>query len=569
MVGMCRMNGFVMMRGSRLLACTLLAFALGGPATGSEHAAPTSLEAQSGAHVTGDSASAHRDEQPGLPLGFGAEFEQRLSAVTKLSIAERSDRQALTEFYAERQNEPVWTSRTSYTPAAEAVRAEIARANDWGLDASAFRIPALAAGRELTRTERAEAEIALSLAVLQYARYARGGRTDPLALSRNLDRQPPLLEPRKVIEAAVGTGAPDAHLRSLHPQDPQFERLRRLYVAARQTNPGEDDIAPGKSKGAKKRENSHSRVTREKLLVNMEQWRWMPEDLGRLYVWVNIPEYMVRVMKDGREIHSERVVVGRPSTATPIFSKQMKYIVFQPRWNVPDSIKTNELLPGLAAGDYSVLSRQGLRVSLRGRDIHPGSVDWSRVDVRKYYFYQPPGGGNALGQVKFLFPNKHDVYLHDTPNRGLFGSQARAFSHGCIRVRQPLKLAEVLLGEDQGYTPDRVKMTVQRGPQDNQINLQGNIPVHLTYFTVWVDDDGSAHTFPDVYSHEHRIAYGLAGKLHLIKREPESAPQTVVRSARRSWRETNERGTRSYDNVGGSTGGRGADPNWMRGVFRN
>jgi murein L,D-transpeptidase YcbB/YkuD len=207
---------------------------------------------------------------------------------------------------------------------------------------------------------------------------------------------------------------------------------------------------------------------------------------------------------------------------------------------------------------------------LRGRDIHPGSIDWSRVDVRKYYFYQPPGGSNALGQVKFLFPNKHDVYLHDTPNKGLFGSQVRAFSHGCIRVRQPLKLAEALLREDQGWTSDRVTMTVRHGPQDNQINLQGSIPVHLTYFTVLVDDDGRVRTFPDVYKHEHRIAYGLAGKPHLIKREPESSPQKVqARRSPRSWiasPESAERPSRSTDVLGGSSG---ADLEWARRVFRD
>ena len=541
MVGMGRMIGFVRQLGSRLLACALLAYSLGGPATGSEQAPPTSSAAQSEAQVTGGSASAHQDEQPGLQLGLGAEFVHRLFAMNKLSIAERADLEALKQFYAERQNEPVWTTGTGYTSTAEAVRAEIARANDWGLDASAFRIQPLAGGQELTPTERADAEIAVSRAVLQYARYARGGRTDPLALSRNLDRQPPVLEPRKAIDAAVASDAPDAYLRSLHPQHPQFERLRRLYVAARHTEARDDEGPPSKGRRDKKATRADAGLTPDKLLVNMEQWRWMPGDMGRFYVWVNVPEYMMRVIKDGREVHSERVVVGRPSTATPIFSKQMKYIIFHPRWNVPDSIKTNELLPGLAAGDYGVLSRQRLRVSLRGRDIHPGSVDWGRVDVRKYYFYQPPGGGNALGQVKFLFPNKHDVYLHDTPNRKLFGAQIRAFSHGCIRVRQPLKLAEVLLREDQGWTPDRVIMTVRHGSQDNQINLQASIPVHLTYFTVLVDDDGGVRTFPDVYKHEHRIAYGLAGKLHLIKREPESAPQTVVRSARRSWTKSNER----------------------------
>jgi L,D-transpeptidase YcbB len=279
---------------------------------------------------------------------------------------------------------------------------------------------------------------------------------------------------------------------------------------------------------------------------------------------VNIPEYIVRVIKDGREIHSERVIVGATTTPTPILSDEMEHLIFHPRWNVPDSIKVNELLPNLEVGDYRVLFRQNLRVALDGRDIDARSVDWSRTDIRKYYFYQPPGSNNALGLVKFLFPNKHDVYLHDTPNKNLFNSQVRAISHGCIRVRHPMKLAELLLAEDQGWEGSRVAMTVQKGPQDNQINVS-NIPVHLTYFTAWVDDDGRARTFPDVYDHEHRIAYALAGKSHRIRREPEPTPVVHVRRTAPS---TESRASKNEE----APRGRGFDtndrPDWMNRVFQ-
>jgi hypothetical protein len=168
--------------------------------------------------------------------------------------------------------------------------------------------------------------------------------------------------------------------------------------------------------------------------------------------------------------------------------------------------------------------------------------------------------------VKFLFPNKHDVYLHDTPSKSLFNSQVRAISHGCIRVRHPLKLAEVLLAEDQGWDGSRVAMTVQKGPQDNQVNVS-NIPVHLSYFTAWVDDDGSVRTFPDVYDHEHRIAYALAGESHRIRREPEPTP--VVRRTRPSkMSSTESRASKSEE----APRGRGLDasgkPDWMKQVFQ-
>jgi L,D-transpeptidase YcbB len=493
------------------------------------------------------------------PPGFAVEFAQRLTIDGRLRVAEKADRAALQQFYAERRSEPVWVTPTGFTPAAKAVLAEIGRADAWGLDAAAFRLPALAQG-ELTRDQRAEAEIALGLAILEYARHARGGRANPLSLSRNLDRQPQLLDPRSVIEAAAATDAPDAYLRALHPQHPQFERLRQAYLALKRSDaPPVEQVVQAKGKGKSK--HKHAAVKAQAgpnlrtLLVNMEQWRWMPEDLGSFYVWVNIPEYTIRVVKDERVIHTERVVVGRASTQTPVFSHQMEQVIFHPYWGVPDSIKTNELLPSLARGNIGVLERQNLKVSYRGRDINPASVDWTKADMRKFHVYQPPSANNALGIVKFRFPNKHDVYMHDTPSKSLFNASTRAFSHGCMRVRDPLKLAELVLAEDRGWTAGRVTAAVQRGPKDNQINLTTKVPVHMTYFTAWVDDDGKLRIFGDVYGHENRIAMGVAGKTHLIKQEkPSKAPpkRTRERVAPEQTAWTSSRITKG----------------WMRGVFQ-
>ena len=493
------------------------------------------------------------------PPGFAVEFAQRLATDGRLRVAEKADRAALQQFYAERRNEPVWVTPTGFSAAAMAVLAEIGRADAWGLDAAAFRLPVLAQGGELTREQRADAEIALGLAILEYARHARGGRANPLSLSRNLDRQPQLLDPRSVIEAAASTDAPDAYLRALHPQHPQFERLRQAYLALKRSGaPLVEPVVQTKGKSKKKRVAAKAQAgpNLRTLLVNMEQWRWMPEDLGSFYVWVNIPEYAIRVVKDDRVIHSERVVVGRASTQTPVFSHRMEQVIFHPYWGVPDSIKTNELLPSLARGNIGVLERQNLRVSYRGRDINPATVDWTKADMRKFHVYQPPSANNALGIVKFRFPNKHDVYMHDTPSKSLFNASTRAFSHGCMRVRDPLKLAELVLAEDRGWTAGRVTAAVQRGPKDNQINLTTKVPVHMTYFTAWVDDDGKLRTFGDVYGHENRIALGVAGKAHLIKQErPSKAPpprRTRERVAPEQTASTSSRITKG----------------WMRGVFQ-
>ncbi|MGI9408320.1 MAG: L,D-transpeptidase family protein, partial [Hyphomicrobiaceae bacterium] len=219
----------------------------------------------------------------------------------------------------------------------------------------------------------------------------------------------------------------------------------------------------------------------KRILVNMERWRWMPQDLGNYYVWANVPDYKFYVMKNGRVIHSERIIVGKYRNQTATFSDEMEEIVFNPRWNVPRSIKENELLPGLLRSP-NALARQGLRVRYRGREIDPVSVDWAVADMRRFHIYQPPGPRNALGRVKFLFPNKHAIYMHDTPSKRLFKRSTRTFSHGCVRVRNPMRLAEVLLAHDQGMSPATIRRFVRRGARDS-VFLKRKIPVHITYFT--------------------------------------------------------------------------------------
>jgi L,D-transpeptidase YcbB len=548
---------------SRLLALTFLSFLVGGAVSASGQG---KLPEGSGPTIPA-SPLGFPPPLPPEPLaaeltrpasGFAAEFAQRLSTDGRLPAAEKADRMALRQFYEEVLNEPVWITPTGFSAAARAVRAEIGRAEEWGLDAAQFHLPDLAQGAELTREQRADAEIALSLAVLAYARHARGGRVDPLSLSRNLDRKPQLLDPRHVIEAAAFADGPDAYLRALHPQHPQFERLRQYYLALRRGEHVQTEQAvqtPSGKSSKKKRAVAKAPAgpSERTLLANMEQWRWMPRDLGEFYVWVNIPEYTVRVVKAGRIVHSERVIVGRAKTPTPVFSHQMEQVIFHPYWGVPESIKKNELLPSLARGNIDILARQNLRVSYRGRDIDPSTVDWTRADMRKFHVYQPPSSGNALGIVKFRFPNKHDVYMHDTPSKSLFNASARAFSHGCMRVRDPLKLAELVLAEDRGWTASRVMAAVQRGPKDNQINLTTKVPVHMTYFTAWVGDDGKLRTYGDLYGHENRIALGVAGKTQMIAREQRPSPVAKQRPVRREQ-------TASVNSR--------ASKGWIRGIFQ-
>jgi L,D-transpeptidase YcbB len=257
----------------------------------------------------------------------------------------------------------------------------------------------------------------------------------------------------------------------------------------------------------------------QQILVNMERWRWLPNDMSAYYVTVNIPEFMVRVVEDDKVVHSARIVAGKPDKQTPIFSNEMQEIVFNPYWNVPNSIKMQEIAPYLQQGggffgggwDTSVLARHGLRIrGASGRDIDPDSIDWGTADIRNYELYQPPGPDNVLGTVKFLFPNKHDVYMHDTTQKNLFAQSVRAESHGCMRVQNPQELALILLHHDQGWTQANIDQALYG--EDNHVQLKTKIPVYITYFTVKVNDDGSVSTFNDIYGHDARMIAALSGK---------------------------------------------------------
>ncbi len=249
----------------------------------------------------------------------------------------------------------------------------------------------------------------------------------------------------------------------------------------------------------------------EKLIASMEQWRWMPNDMGEFYVWANIPEFTLRIFKKGQMVHTERVITGLPDKQTPVFSEVMTSIAFRPRWNVPDSIKVLELQPSLARGG-TYFSRQGLRVSKNGRDVDPDSIDWGYADIRSYDVYQPPGASNVLGELKFNFRNKHLVYMHDTNARQLFDETSRTFSHGCVRVRNPRRMAEILLGEDKDWDAAKVEDLILNGPPNNEVPIEHKIDVHITYFTAWVDDNGELQTARDVYGHEKRVTQALAGQ---------------------------------------------------------
>jgi murein L,D-transpeptidase YcbB/YkuD len=507
-----------------------------------------------------------------------AAIQEQLSAkFTNASEPRKTEQGALVEYYSVAENRLLWVDENGLNDRAKLVIEEIGKADEYGLRASDYALPK---ETESVDTKLlADSEIKISFAVLGYARDARGGRITPQRVSPNLDPVLALPNPMEVIESISFRSDPAAYLRSFQPDQPQFEALRKALIAARGGNPdpdvvqipdgptlklGVDDeqvalvrkrldipvedggketmfdasvhaavqrfqeshgalpdgmVGPGARRmlNGQQQQQSASPAKARLILMNMERWRWLPHGLGDFYVTVNIPEFMLRVMDEGKPAFTTRVVVGKTNTPTPIFSNEMQTIVFGPYWNMPNSIKTEEIRPyireeggwfGGGGWNTAVLERHNLRINIGGREVDPSRIDWNRIDIRSLNIYQPPGPGNVLGNVKFLFPNKHDVYMHDTTQKSLFAKTVRAESHGCMRVQNPDQFALTLLKRDQGWSAARVASSIQNG-YDQQIPLRQKIPVYVTYFTLWVNNDGTISTFGDLYGHDSRMAAAL------------------------------------------------------------
>lgn len=448
--------------------------------------------------------------------------------------AASDDLAALQAFYAERSGPPLWITGMGFSARAQAVIGELQNADEWGLSSEAFDLPP--AGHLPATTEaQATDEIKLSLAILKYARAARGGRVTPSRISVLFDQKLDLRNPKTVMIEIAASAAPDAYLRSLQPKQEQFERLRQALIKAR---------AAAEARGRKPGTDPGI----QRLIINMERWRWMPAELGSYYVWNNVPAFTTRVIKNGKSIYVEKVIVGQLKYATPIFSSPMRSIVFNPEWVVPETIKLEDLQPRLRqAGffgerDISILRAHKLSVSYQGRPVDAEKIDWGRANILQYTFTQPPGPENVLGALKFNFPNKHAVYMHDTVQPELFAETVRTLSHGCIRVHQPDRLAALLLAEDKGWSPQQVKTMLASG-KNSVVSLSRPVPVHLTYFTTVVDDQGKVQTFADVYGLDSKLGAALLGKA--VKLQAAPTVEATAQGGRRkenAWRAATQTG---------------------------
>ncbi len=408
----------------------------------------------------------------------------------------------------------------------------------------------------------ARLDIDLTAAALRYARDASGGQFDPNRLSRYHDVKPGWVPASQAMKVLAWSPFPADYLKSLHPNHPAYAAMKTALAEARGAAPvtvsviedgpvvkkgGNDERIPSvrqrleelgyvaamaedgdptlldaelsvqlrlfqKTSGIKVSgalgpqtvtalNTSRAAVHADILVDNMERLRWLPRDLGNRYVFVNQPAFEAKVVENGRTIWESRVIVGRPTTQTYLFHDEMEYVVFNPSWGVPQSIIRKDYLPKLRR-DPGYLDRMGFKVvNQNGKVVPSRSINWASYGSRiPFGVHQPPGEDNALGEVKFLFPNSHDIYMHDTPNRELFDRDERAFSHGCVRVQNPRDFAAVVLG----WSPEEVDAHLGT-PKTETITLKTKLPVHVTYFTAWPDADGRIRYFKDIYGRDATI----------------------------------------------------------------
>ena len=494
-------------------------------------------------------------------------------------ITRKDDRSGVEQFYSARNYKPLWTSDGAADARAKAAIAYLGQVETVGLDSRDYPTPNF--GASATPVQLAEDELRLTNSALIYAREAQIGRIHFTRVGPDISFKLVAPEPTEVLAKLADSEDAAAALDSYNPPQAGFKALKeklaelranggeidkpkekpevvrvpggkilrpgmkdarvvvlrkRLDIAGDKDSPLYDDEVVDAVKAFQTRAdigvdgmlgpNTVAALNGEHavhetpadpidtIIVNMERWRWLPRKLGNDnndYVVENTPDYTLSLFHDGKLYWKTKIVVGKPGKATPMTSAEMRYITVNPTWNVPPSIIENEYLPALAE-DPTVLDRYGLKIY----QDPDGTV----------HIYQPPGAGNALGRIRFNFPNKFLVYQHDTPDKYLFKRAKRAYSHGCMRVQNPLEYATKLLSIElpqDYYTP--AKLEGMYGNNEININFPEPIPVHLTYQTAFVDQNGELQFRDDVYGRDARMIQILKGSERKVAYMPIERPK--------------------------------------------
>lgn len=434
-------------------------------------------------------------------------------------------------------------------------------ADDHGLPRALYQLPIQdSSGKGAISSEQApEIDARITATFLRYFAHLTGGRLDPRALNSLWTLQPEKPDLVAALSTALKNNDLPAAMERLQPQQPEYQELVKALVRYRaiaakggwpaipsntrlkpnQQSPVvpvlrqrlviEGDLDPAHEKDpspvfdatvahAVKRFEERHRIEPDGIVdaatvaalnvpveqrirtieLNLERWRWLHDPMPARYFVVNVPDFRLEAIENGKAVMTMRVVVGEPENKTPIFADEMTHVVFSPYWNVPPSIAKEETIPRVA-NDPGFLARNNMEVvSSSGAVVDPYSVDWSNPGG--YRIRQRPGSGNALGGVKFMFPNNFDVYLHDTNATKLFDRIERGLSHGCVRVEEPHKLAQYVLRDQPEWTPEAIAVAMKTG-QEKHVKLKTHIPVYILYKTAWVHD-GGVRFLKDLYGHD-------------------------------------------------------------------
>lgn len=508
--------------------------------------------------------SCRRGPQPSPELQSLLEAE-----ILDRQVGDAELRGAVREFYTKLDQALAWSGRAKPSRHADAALGVLASAHEHGLSPADYQVEELRGERQVAerapagerRKRLAVFDIRLTAALLRFGRDVAIGRVAPRIVDRAATSQ--RVDPGVAALLAEHRGDLGAWVAAIEPRHAEYAWLKQGLAALRgaAAKGGWPTVSPGSYKpgsshagvetlrrrlaasgelsaavpegrryddalaGAVRMFQEHHGLPAtgvvdartlaalnvpvddriRQIAINLDRWRWLPDDLGERHFRVNIPYFHLEAYERGQLALDIRAVVGKKGNETPIFSDEMTHVVMSPYWNIPPTIARDETLPAVAK-DPTFLHRQNIeivRVAGNAADpVDPGSIDWDdAATLEGLRFRQRPGTGNALGLVKFLFPNAHDVYVHDTPADALFSRLGRAYSHGCIRVEEPLTLAEYVLDGEPRWTTGTISAAMHAGTETH-VRLKTPIPIHMVYFTAWVDAAGGVHFRDDVYGYD-------------------------------------------------------------------
>jgi murein L,D-transpeptidase YcbB/YkuD len=427
---------------------------------------------------------------------------------------------------------PSWTAQghvhakaDSALQALESARAEGLRSEDF--DLSNLRALRTALEKSADSQALSQFDIRLTYALVRYVSHLCFGRIEPQQVNPDWPATKKNCEVPKLVHEAIQKNTVGNLAKELSPTMPEYQALKstlqeyRNLAAKGEGQPVADDTAEAVSRFQSRHGLKPDGVLNEKTLaamnvpieqrieqieINLDRMRWMAANLEPHHIRVNIPAFHLSV-HDGDKIPLEmRVIVGSGDNRTPILDDKIEYLVFSPYWNIPLSIASKELLPKIQK-DANYLQKENIEV-VRGSDdgvqvIDPRDIDWKNSDGTEYQLRQKPGVSNSLGLVKFIFPNRHNVYLHDTPADNLFDRLTRTLSHGCVRLESPLALASYVLQDQPEWTAERIEKAMHEG-KERRVSLKTPLPVHVHYWTAWTDVSGNAQFREDVYGYDKK-----------------------------------------------------------------